>query len=164
MGENRIDLLLQTRDPAIDSDLAWRDVSVLASGPAVPSSGLAVSPRSIAAPGAIAQAATGAVQVALASGRSMRFDRAEPQQIPSLADADMVVQAHLPGALLSLLEPVIWQQSAAVPHTAGAPARLVLREFERYYTDRSVPEQRAGAIRRRRVVEERLVYTEFFAL
>lgn len=175
MGQNRIELLLQTRDPAINSDLAWRDVSVLASGPAVPSSDLLVSPRNIVAEqGAIAQAATGAVQVALRSGRSVRFDRAELQTPDAVGHAaagrrvlgrpDIAVETKLPGGVLSLFDPVIWEHSATVPETGDAPARLVLREFERYYTDRSVTAQRAGATRRRRVVEERLVYTEFFAL
>ena len=40
----------------------------------------------------------------------------------------------------------------------------MVREFERYYTDRTVPETRAGAVRRRMVVEERLVYAEVFGL
>jgi len=40
----------------------------------------------------------------------------------------------------------------------------MVREFERYYTDRTVPETRAGAVRRRVVIEERLVYAEVFAL
>ena len=31
-GRNRIELVLQTRDPAVDSDLAWSDGPVLASG------------------------------------------------------------------------------------------------------------------------------------
>ena len=175
MGENRIELLLQTRDPAIDSDLAWRDGPVLASGPAVPASGLGLSPRNIAAePGAIAEAATGAVDIALKGGRSVRFDRAEPQaadaagrRAPGQLVAGRInleIDNRLTGGLLALLDPVIWEKLAAVPETGGAPARLVLREFERYYTDRSVPERRAGAIRRRRVVEERLVYSEFFDL
>jgi hypothetical protein len=170
MGENRIELLLQTRDAALDSDLAWRDGPVLASGPAVAASGLVVSPRNIVAEaGGITEAATGAIEVALTNGRTVRFDRAELQLPDALGGlvagrTNLDVESRLSGGLLSLLDPVIWEKSAAVPDTGGAPARLVLREFERYYTDRSVPEQRAGATRRRRVVEERLVYTEFFAL
>jgi len=39
-----------------------------------------------------------------------------------------------------------------------------VREYERYYTDSTVPEQRAGAVRQRRVVEERLVYSAVFDL
>jgi len=45
MGDNRVELALQTRDPAIDSDLAWRDAGVLAAGPARPGSGVLVRPR-----------------------------------------------------------------------------------------------------------------------
>ena len=50
------------------------------------------------------------------------------------------------------------------PVPAGRQGRLMLREFERYYTDRTVPERRAGGLRRRIVVEERLVYAEVFEL
>jgi len=46
----------------------------------------------------------------------------------------------------------------------GKPARLVVREYERYYTDRTIPEVRGGVTHKRRVVEERLVYTAFFNL
>ena len=35
-GRNRVELVLQTRDPQIDSDLAWSDVKVLTSGLALP--------------------------------------------------------------------------------------------------------------------------------
>ena len=63
-----------------------------------------------------------------------------------------------------LFDPTVWQTTVNVPNTGEAPARAVLREFERYYTDRTIPEVRAGATRRRRVVEERLVYTAFFDL
>jgi hypothetical protein len=51
-----------------------------------------------------------------------------------------------------------------LPNVGDKPARLAVREYERYYTDRTVPEFRAGAVRQRRVVEERLVYTAFFDL
>jgi len=47
---------------------------------------------------------------------------------------------------------------------SGKPARLAVREYERYYTDRTIPESRGGATHKRRVVEERLVYTAFFNL
>jgi len=63
-----------------------------------------------------------------------------------------------------LIDPSIWQSTVTLPNTGDKPARLVVREYERYYTDRTVPEVRAGATRRRRVVEERLVYTAVFEL
>ncbi|HBO79265.1 MAG TPA: hypothetical protein DD502_14055, partial [Cupriavidus sp.] len=67
-------------------------------------------------------------------------------------------------SLGDLLDPVIWSGTVTLPDVAGKPARLAIREFERYYTDRTVPEVRAGKSLRRRVVEERLVYTTFFPL
>jgi len=71
----------------------------------------------------------------------------------------------LEGPILGeLLDPVIWTASVALPDSGGKPARVAVREYERYYTDNTVPERRAGATQQRRVVEERLVYTAFFAL
>jgi hypothetical protein len=59
----------------------------------------------------------------------------------------------------------LWSVNATVPAIPqGRPARLCLREFERYYTDRTVPQSFAGKVQRAKVVEERLVYAEFFAL
>jgi hypothetical protein len=62
-----------------------------------------------------------------------------------------------------IFDPALWQTTVTLPDTAGKPARLAVREFERYYTDRTIPEQRGGT-QQRRVVEERLVYTAFFTL
>ena len=64
---------------------------------------------------------------------------------------------------LELIDPVIWQSSVSIPAFSGK-GRLVLREFERYYTDRTIPDKRGDVVYRKRVVEERLVYTEFFPL
>ena len=62
------------------------------------------------------------------------------------------------------IDSVIWQSTVTLPEVGGKPARLVVREYERYYTDRTIPEVRGGATHKRRVVEERLVYTAFFNL
>jgi hypothetical protein len=71
------------------------------------------------------------------------------------------LQAQL--AQLELIDPVIWQASVTLPAFSGK-GRLVLREFERYYTDRTIPDKRGDVVFRKRVVEERLVYSEFFPL
>ena len=63
-----------------------------------------------------------------------------------------------------IYDPALWQTTVTLPNTGGKPARVAVREFKRYYTDRTIPEVRAGATRQRRVVEERLVYTAFFNL
>lgn len=84
---------------------------------------------------------------------------AAAQPLSAAADAAIDV-----GAIGQLIDPIIWQSTVTLPETGGKPARLAVREYERYYTDLSVPEFRAGATRRRRVVEERLVYAAFFEL
>jgi hypothetical protein len=63
-----------------------------------------------------------------------------------------------------VFDPALWQATVTLPDTAGKPARVAVREFERYYTDRTIPEFKGGATRQRRVVEERLVYTAFFTV
>lgn len=63
-----------------------------------------------------------------------------------------------------LLEPQIWATTVDLPATGGKPARLLLREFERYYTDRTVPVKDGNNTRRRRVIEERLVFAVLFHL
>ena len=47
---------------------------------------------------------------------------------------------------------------------SAVAARLVVREFERYYTDRWINQGQVNFLHKRRVVEERLVYTAFFNL
>jgi hypothetical protein len=122
-GRNKLELVLQTRDPQLDSDLAWQDQQILASSILDPAPGRVVFNPATVRP------------VGIAGG-------------PVLID----------------LDPAIWNVTTPVPTTDGRPARLVLREYERYYTDRFKPELRANAVRKRRVVEERLVYTVFFDL
>jgi len=157
-GRNRVELVFQTRDPALDSDLAWSDASVLASGLLDPA-GTAAAPvppiitdrlrelplREIATPAALNELAW--LGEGLAAGPVVRF--------PPVLEGPI---------LGDLLDPVIWSAGVAIPDPGGKPARIAVREYERYYTDEWVPEQRGGAQRRRRVVEERLVYTAFFEL
>ena len=40
----------------------------------------------------------------------------------------------------------------------------MIREFEQFYSDRTVPERKGSAVHRRRVIEERLVYSAVFDL
>ena len=62
-----------------------------------------------------------------------------------------------------MFEPPIWSRSATLPAVpTGRVGRLMLREFERFYTDRTVPEKKGSKTHRRIVVEERLVYAEVF--
>lgn len=167
-GRNRVELVLQTRDPALDTDLAWSDVKVLASSrvpappPSAPPSATPLRPDAISAQ-PVRPAASGAVTVANRLGE--RIELGQTVNLGTLAGVGVQVRPGIDlGSIVDLIDPAIWETSAALPDVGGKPARVAVREYERYYTDRTVPEVRAGAVRRRRVVEERLVYAAFFDL
>lgn len=157
-GRNRVELVLQTRDPQIDSDLAWSDVQVLASGLALP-------------PGATVDRVPGGV---FSGAAGTATAQPQPTAVPmhtkpvtvldrlgEIQRFDREINVTLP-PVFELFDPAIWQGRATFSATDPLPYRLVLREFERYYTDRTVPERHGDKVLARRVVEERLVYTEFF--
>lgn len=154
-GRNRVELVLQRRDPDIDSDLAWRDVKVLAETIAGTQTGGVFAPGTN--PGGIfaqpAVRARGRRTVAVRAGGRVRLDTAFELDVGSIG-----------GGIGTLFptDPTIWSRSVNLPSPSGAPERLMLREFERYYTDRTVPETVSGRVHRRRVIEERLVYASVF--
>ena len=178
-GRNRVELVVQTRDPNIDSDLAWTDLKVLASSlvPPQATSGVGPVPGTITPlPGVRRIEARATVRDGLgqrmefspsvnlgpitaagagASGTSAAVSTIDPAAVAVAVD-DVVIGP--------VFDPALWQTTVTLPDTGGKPARLAVREFERYYTDRTIPEFKGGATRQRRVVEERLVYTAFFAL
>jgi hypothetical protein len=157
-GRNRVELVLQTRDPDIDSDLAWSDMKVL--GSTIVGEG-----GEITGPGGILfteRAATAA------QDRSVQPRAGTALRLASEVELQVVtVGARLPLDIIQpglLLDPQMWSTKVSLPATGGKPARLLLREFERYYTDRSVPEKVGNSTYRRRVIEERLVYAAIFPL
>jgi hypothetical protein len=159
-GRNRVELVLQTRDPALDSDLAWSDQAVLGSA-IVGDAGSGTNPGGIFAEPVVAAAATRMVQPR--AGSAVRLAAAVEVSV-ARGIRDDLVAGPIVDRIPDLFDPTIWSATVTVPGTGGKPGRLVLREFERYYTDRTVPETRAGAVRRRRVIEERLIYAAIFEL
>jgi hypothetical protein len=163
-GRNRVELVLQTRNPSLDSDLAWKDFKVLGSeivGGGT-SGGLSTLPGGgrwgfFAAPAA--SAARGR-RVELRAGGALTL---EPTVVIS-TEVSIGVRPDIGIDIVNLLEPKIWEHAATLPGYGSVPARLMLREFERYYTDRTVPEKRGNAVHQRRVIEERLVYAAVFEL
>lgn len=153
-GRNKVELVLQTRDPAIDSDLAWSDAAVLASAVLVPPGTAPVQPP-----------IGGIFSEPVARGRAPK--PTVQNRLGAVLDLDAVVDVgpiiRRPD-IIGALDPAVWSTEATLPATGGKTARLMLREFERFYTDRTVPEVRSGAVRRRRVIEERLVYATLFEL
>jgi hypothetical protein len=200
-GRNKVEVVLQQRDANIDSDLAWSDVSVLASGLAgepnedrpplhldvlAPSSLLAAG-RQVSAgvqarqatPGAGVQAPpTGAAN---AQGTRLTGSAAIGTVTTGAAIAGNILQnislgsldlgnidlgrldpgSHLPD-IGQLLDPSFWTATVSLPPKSSVPTRIAVREYERFYTDETVSETRAGARHQRRVVEERLVYSVLY--
>jgi hypothetical protein len=168
-GRNKIQLVLQTRDPALDSDLAWSDVQVLASSllaPAGTTSG-AVLPGGVITPtvkpGVAAKPAAGKPA---AKDLTERLDLAAINigTVTATGTPTTGITTTVGGGVITLIDPTIWQTTITLPAVSGKPARLVVREFERYYTDRWINQGQIGMLHMRRVVEERLVYTAFFNL
>lgn len=155
-GRNRVELVVQTRDPQLDSDLAWEDFKILRSAVIGGSSGGIVIRPGIVPGGLFAEPASTAE-----TGRTVE---SRAGNIESLPDAQRRRVPPRGGIRPAPRNPPIWSTSITLPDTGGKPARLMLREFERYYTDRTVPELRAGAVRQRRYVEERLVCAKIFEL
>lgn len=151
-GRNRVELVLQTRDADLDSDLAWRDVKTLASAIVAPPGATEWDPFPGLDVEVFGEPATRAAEsrtVTTRAGAGVRLGAEVRLGVEAIADRPDI---------LDLLDPKIWESSITLPDTGGQPARLMLREFERYYTDRTVPERHGSVVRRRRVIEERLVY------
>lgn len=163
-GRNKIELVLQTRDPTVDSDLAWTDVAVLASGTLAPAGSAAppaASPSSVpftrpATISPLASQTPAALRDVIVQGLDQVAGGAwrPVPQFPPIYEGPPITD---------LLDPVIWTSETALPSTGGKPARIAVREYERYYTD-SAQREAQGSNLQRRVVEERLVYTAFFSL
>jgi hypothetical protein len=161
-GRNRVELVLQTRDPALDSDLAWSDSKVLASNVVAPaSSGIGRGSVTPTLPSSRPAPTTVTVRDRLAR----RVDLSRAVNLSAVgANVTSVVGGAASANIVDLLDPAIWKTTVTLPDTGNRPARVAVREYERYYTDRTVREKRAGSTHLRRVVEERLVYTTFFNL
>lgn len=167
-GRNKAELVLQVRDQAMDSDLAWSDFKVLAStllpAPAAPpgagkplAGGVASKRAAAAATSKVKQSVSGPVKPATSLDRGGRTKASSVTGV-GIAGRPKVIIGSL------ILDPAIWDTTVSLPDVGGKPARIVVREYERYYTDRFVQAMAAGKLRERRVVEERLVFTAFFDL
>lgn len=161
-GRNRVELVLQVRDPDIDSDLAWSDKQQLASSVVAPDGVEDDTPFVTRDPGrwnAVSVPIKKTLRtVQLRSGKRVKLENTVRLN-PTLTEA---LRKRVPGPW-RVSEPLIWRVKADIP-SQDQPARLVLREFERYYTDRWVPEKRGNSTHKLRVIEERLVYSAFIPL
>ncbi len=169
--KNRIEAVLQTRDAQIDSDLAWHDVPGTAvwadatpqgGAPSVLTPvtdlGVALGATSVASPrleetGVFAVAGTAPSRPTLLAG-----------VVLGAAGGVTAAQVEItPGASAQLAP--IFDRSVAIPaNLADQPLRLMVREYERYYSDRIERANLGGTPHDRIAVDERLVYAEIIPL
>jgi hypothetical protein len=163
-GRNRVELVLQTRNLLLDSDLAWEDTAVLVSQV------IGAKARDVlktTQPGSgqkkdetiNVKARTGDI-VSLIS--PLELNKLQQMRVTS-GEGTSVVRDSKPQLTIKpapqipeLLEQPFWEASATLPAASGnRTRRLMLREFERFYQNAS------GDSRK---IEERLVFADIIEL
>lgn len=164
-GRNHMELVLQAQDLDLGStEMGWTDVRVLASGRVGGERRTRAASSGTALPAdQLLQRAAEQVSRQTRNGQTLRFDRVQLQAGAAALRPEL--QAELQSGVSALLDPDIWQHDFELGTLGlGKRHRLMLREFERFTTDRTVPAPDLGAGRRRVVIEERLVYADLFEL
>ncbi len=153
-GRNRVELVLQTRDPAIDSDLAWQDKTILISEVVAGPAPAGVVP--------LIQPATPQSVTRAAATRTVETRASGTVNLATSVDRGSLLTPGL-STFPFTLDPAFWSGKATLPAGSG-PRRLMLREFERFYSDHVLPEHTGNRTDQRRVIEERLVYASIIEI
>lgn len=154
-GRNRLEVVLQTRDPSIVSDLAWSDAGVLLSTLIDPAAA-GVSGTVVPVPAPPPAPPSGGVVI----GPRERVRIRPGVRIPGF-NTEAAIAVDI--SILDVFDPALWTGSVKLP-ALDKPSRLVVREFERYYGDGAGYPEPGDSTGIRRMVEERLVYAEYFPL
>jgi hypothetical protein len=152
-GRNRVELVLQEQEAGIDSDLGWRDVRVLAESVVGDGdAGTGGGPGGVVVPPPIRPDVF--VDTGTSGRRTVARRAGGSVVLPALVERRPLI---VPGPFLR--DPSFWSADVTLP-TASAKQRLLIREFERYYSDNTVT-QRMGVLGYpRRIIEERLVFAD----
>ncbi|MBB1162200.1 hypothetical protein [Aquariibacter albus] len=163
-SRNRIELVLQRRPAGSATDLDWDDVRVLGSATATPTDVPKLAPQPVRQSRPLGTLKTEKL--------GPRLDLPLPTQTAPTPSATLVPREGLADALLRpdlrpellLLEDPCWTlRFSLAAGERSADHRLVLREFERFHSDRSIAVSVEGRSRSQRVIEERLVFSTSFA-
>ena len=147
LGRNRVEIVLQTRNRLLDSDLAWEDTAVLAS-------------QVIGGP---VQAFTNPVRAGDTASllSPLELDKLRQMQAIVSEEASSNRASKMPFPLQpapltpEMIEQPFWEATVQLPVRVVGARRLMLREFERYYqyaTDTSFK------------IEERLIFADIIEL
>jgi hypothetical protein len=154
-GRNRVEVVLQEQDEGMDSELGWHDVKVLADsvvgGPqpefgGAPGGGIEAFPTG-------ASGTTTGVGTA-AGGRTVVRRAGGSVLLPAVFERGPVVIRDP-----FVMDPAFWTASVTVPAGTGK-RRLLVREFERFYSDNTVKQRVGKQTFARRIIEERLVFAD----
>jgi len=154
-GRNRVEVVLQVQDEGMDSELGWRDVKVLKdqvvgvteSQPGFgPAGGITTSPGISTGRTTGTSLATGGRTVVRRAGGSVL--------LPSMFEhRRRVVPDHF------LRDPAFWTADITMPEGTGK-RRIIVREFERFYSDNTANQRIGNKTFARRIIEERLVFAD----
>lgn len=173
-GRNRVELVLQTCDPGIDSDLGWEDTKVLASyvvGEAPPpppggGGGVVVGPivdLSLTTAKGKKAGKTVASKAAKVASKTIETRAGAKVDLGPAVELSRVPDIVLDGPILQF-DPAFWQARVTLGAAGTRQRRLMLREFERFYSDQAIAEKKGNATYYRRVIEERLVFAHVLPL
>ena len=152
-GRNRVEVVLQEQDEGIDSDLGWHDVKVLADsvvgGPPPDFDGGiggVLEPLPTEASRTIVGTSPGGRTVVRRAGGSVL--------LPSVFERRPVVIDDP-----RVMDPAFWTATVTLPAGTGK-RRILVREFERFYSDNTAKQRVGNQTFARRIIEERLVFAD----
>ncbi len=144
-GRNRVEVILQKQDTGIDSELGWRDVKVLKDR--------VVGETESQQPGVELSDAV-PTSSGITGGRTVVRRAGGSVLLPSMFEHHRpVFTDHFQQ------DPAFWTANIEMP-TGTGKWRIIVREFERFYSDNTVTQRVVRKNFARRVIEERLVFAD----
>jgi hypothetical protein len=153
-GRNRVEVVLQQQDSGINSELGWRDLKVLAEsvvGAGTAGGGTNFDP--MLEPSISVRNTTGVARAA--DGRTVVRRAGGEVALPGIMERGPAVIVDGP----LMFDPAFWSEDVSLP-SGGGKRRVLVREFERYYSDNTFRQRFGNTWFTRRVIEERLVFAD----
>ena len=150
-GQNSVELVLQTRDPQIDSDLSWRDTKIYKPEDYIISDGIK--------PHVVERLKDSIINMKTLAGSTVQLDSiVNLNELQQMLKTDLNIEfqkGKIEIEKLAFEEKPFWEATVKLPASdkTNAPRRLMIREFERFYKNAKTKE-----------IGERLVFAEIINL